>query len=1079
MAENKGEFIDILSPSALSDLAKGIKSTKELVKEINKALDAQGKLNNNGKSPSASASNTSSNNSSTATANKLASENARLTQRLADLKKAEALENAKLRVEIENLNKQQKQAAKEALGVLTSYQKLSAELNELRGEAKAVAADMFNLEQAGEKNSDQYKELAATYARLSQRVGVLHSGLTGIDRSLGDHRREVGNYENAWNGLGNAINQLTREAPAFAVSISTGFLAISNNIPTLVDELGQLTRRNNELRAQGQPTVSVLRQFATSLFSWQTALSAGVTLLTIYGAKIIDFAFGVQKATRQIDQLQAAQERYNDTVVEVTTNSERELTALNRRVAVAQDVTKSDKERAAASKELISQYPGYLDGLTEEQIRLGYSAKNNKEYAKQIQSLTADIQKRVEAEAKQGANRESLKIAAELEQEAKVRERVNKAAQDYYNKYGDDSAYAKSSVDALRRQVKARQELLKEDQTFIEKFGELGVSETGRVDMLGLYEPAQITELQKRAQELRREVAKQNGEINQTFKDTSLLDMKAEKDANNLQYENLVDYYASRYELIRTQLENEANAQKLIIDDEAKSLEHRNAANEEYHKIQLALATEAYAEQKRLLDKNLADEVASLQKRVKDGEIAEKNANGVIYTLRRQYHFDLLKAEEDNSEAIKNVNRSLAESLKGVWQEMDLKKQTNLIDERELENTRSYVAELKNIVEGNEDYQKILAAEKELNEANVGLTQERLQAEERAIEAELAAFPERERNSQAYLELQNKLVAKTKERAEVDKKSAEEQAAAMAKLQKATEDYVKSISSGSLSDFGFKSLDIFTKLDENGKSTFKNLIDGANNTGEKIGVIFKAISDVAKDAIDFLAQNQQAKFDAQYAALEKQYELDQEFNAKGEEAKAELQKQYDERRREIRIKEAKAEKENAIFKAIINTAQGVTSALATANIPLSIIIAALGAAQVASIAGRQIPAYEFGTANHPGGAAIVGDGGRAELIHQPSRGWSVSPSVPTLMNLERGSVVLPDANAYRREIPAYMGSGGVNIDYDRLGAAVGNQIPELTSIELTKSGFNSYVIRGSARSKKFDDRISSSGKKFS
>jgi len=1073
MAENKGEFIDILSPSALSDLAKGIKSTKELVKEINKALDAQGKLNNNGKSPSASATNTSSNNSSTATANKLASENARLTQRLADLKKAEALENAKLRVEIENLNKQQKQAAKEALGVLTSYQKLSAELNELRGEAKAVAADMFNLEQAGEKNSDQYKELAATYARLSQRVGVLHTGLTGIDRSLGDHRREVGNYENAWNGLGNAINQLSREAPAFAVSISTGFLAISNNIPTLVDELGQLTRRNNELRAQGQPTVSVLRQFASSLFSWQTALSAGVTLLTLYGAKIIDFAFGVQKATRQIDQLQAAQERYNDTVVEVTTNSERELTALNRRVAVAQDVTKSDKERAAAAKEIISQYPGYLDGLTEEQIRLGYSAKNNKEYAKQIQALTADIQKRVEAEAKQGANRESLKIAAELEQEAKVRERVNKAAQDYYNKYGDDSAYAKSSVDALRRQVKARQELLKEDQTFIEKFGELGVSETGRVDMLGLYEPAQITELQKRAQELRREVAKQNGEINQTFKDTSLLDYKAE---GKQQIESLVDYYASRYELIRTQLENEANAQKLIIDDEAKSLEHRNAANQEYHKIQLALAKEAFVEQKRLLDYNLAEETAKLQKRVKDKEITEKNANGVIYTLRRQYHFDLLKAEEDNSEAIKNVNRSLAESLKGVWQEMDLKKQTNLIDERELENTRSYVAELKNIVDGNEDYQKILAAEKELNEANVSLTQERLQAEERAIEAELSAFPERERNSQAYLELQNKLVAKTKERAEVDKKSAEEAAEAMAKLQKATQDYLGKFTD--LGQFGFEGLNPFLKLEENGKTAFQNLMAGANTTAEKVAVAFNSISTVATQAIDFLAQNQQARFDAQYAGLEKQYELDQQFNAKGEEAKAELQKQYDERRREIRIKEAKAEKENAIFKAIINTAQGVTSALATANIPLSIIIAALGAAQVASIAGRQIPAYEFGTANHPGGAAIVGDGGRAELIHQPSSGWSVSPSVPTLMNLERGSVVLPDANAYRREIPASMGSGGVSIDYDRLGAAVGSQIPALTSIELTKSGFNSYVVKGSARAKSFNDRISSVGRKI-
>lgn len=93
----------------------------------------------------------------------------------------------------------------------------------------------------------------------------------------------------SYNGLGMSINQLTREMPAFTNSMQTGFMAISNNIPMLVDELGRLKTANLELVASGQPAKSIFAQIGASLFSFQTVLSVGITLLTVYGADIVKF----------------------------------------------------------------------------------------------------------------------------------------------------------------------------------------------------------------------------------------------------------------------------------------------------------------------------------------------------------------------------------------------------------------------------------------------------------------------------------------------------------------------------------------------------------------------------------------------------------------------------------------------------------------------------------------------------------------------------------------------------------------------------------------------------------------------
>jgi hypothetical protein len=89
-----------------------------------------------------------------------------------------------------------------------------------------------------------------------------------------------------FNGLSNSINQVSRELPAFAFSAQTGFLAISNNIPILIDEITNLRKANALLVAEGKASIPIWKLVAGALFSWQTALSVGISLSVLYGKEL-------------------------------------------------------------------------------------------------------------------------------------------------------------------------------------------------------------------------------------------------------------------------------------------------------------------------------------------------------------------------------------------------------------------------------------------------------------------------------------------------------------------------------------------------------------------------------------------------------------------------------------------------------------------------------------------------------------------------------------------------------------------------------------------------------------------------
>lgn len=140
------------------------------------------------------------------------------------------------------------------------------------------------------------------------------------------------------------------------------------------------------------------------------------------------------------------------------------------------------------------------------------------------------------------------------------------------------------------------------------------------------------------------------------------------------------------------------------------------------------------------------------------------------------------------------------------------------------------------------------------------------------------------------------------------------------------------------------------------------------------------------------------------------------------EARAQTKREALERRqRQLDVQKARFEKARAITEIIQSTSLAVIKTLAEfpgpAGIALAAVIGAIGAVQLARAIAQPIPKYAQGTDNHPGGLAIVGDGGKSETVVLPDGSLYRTPSKDTLVNMPAGSQVIPDYIGKPQNIP--------------------------------------------------------------
>lgn len=221
----------------------------------------------------------------------------------------------------------------------------------------------------------------AAARRFDQQLLVVENHARQVNESLRD---STNGMESKFNMLGNSINQITRELPAFSVSANTGFLAISNNLPILADAIAAARKENGRLIASGLKATPVWKQVASSVFSLNTAITVGITLLTIYAddiadaiGSLLDFKKGADSASFAAEQLAEAERKG-------TEEAQKEIAQLNVLYRAATDDARSKEERLSAVKQLQSEYPSYFGNLSKEAILTGEASDAYKNISKRM-----------------------------------------------------------------------------------------------------------------------------------------------------------------------------------------------------------------------------------------------------------------------------------------------------------------------------------------------------------------------------------------------------------------------------------------------------------------------------------------------------------------------------------------------------------------------------------------------------------------------------------------------------------------------------------------------------------------------
>lgn len=861
-----------------------------------------------------------------------------IQEKIAQSTSAEAKELAKLRVQLQQQNQINKAAAKEALAHANSIEAMRLQLSKLKAEWAKL-----------DVNSDKYKQMTADINKLNDEISKQ-------EQSIGVWSRNVGNYSSAFNGLQFSINQVARELPSLTISASQFFLAISNNLPMLVDELKRAKDANKALREEGAKTVPVWKQLLKGIFSWQTALVVGITLLTAYGDEIIAWVKGLFTAEEALDSVAEAQKRINEASVEGAKNAKEELLRLEMLKNVAEDRTKSDAERAKAVDELQRLYPDYLGNISRESILTG-------EVSNSYKILVENIEKAAIAKAKFDKLVELSQESEQLESEYTDILAKNSEA---WSKYGADT------IEAIKG-----------------TYSELSKYKTSPLDwakdLFGISDKAELEEIIKsydKWQDKLKEIENFKKSIDTTdlFMDTSVGSGGKTTEQIDKERQAILEYYQLIYK-------DRAEYYKAVVSDERLSYEERQKALDKFTRLQLdAIKARKDAEIEALGGKGGTNEIALIE--------AKANSEYRKIWTERANIWKSIEGQR-SKEAVTNYTReyeaqvkALSGSESGEMGDLAGQYTRGLVskedyERQKLEITRKYAEQ--EFVTEREYLTKIL-------ELTSITDEERLKFTEQLGDAELK-YKEWLYNEdvKAYEDAQKKKEGIDKEKAKVREellRSSFELAKAL--LQRDLENKIE-------------------KLDEESEANQEWRDEEAERIDrlEESGAISKEQADARKEAIDDQAQAREE----------------------------EIEKKKVEAQRRMAI----YEKATSIAQVAINTAQSISKTLALLGMPAAIpfiaMAAAAGAAQTAAIVATPLPQYEEGTMDHPGGLAIVGDGGRSEMIIANGKYYK-TPATDTLVDLPKHAIVLPDFNKAAENLPDMPNVGSVvNVDFSRLEAS--------------------------------------------
>jgi hypothetical protein len=566
----------------------------------------------------------------------------------------------------------------------SAYSRVNGWLGKLRNEYRDLA---IKKELNGKLTDDEIRRMT----NIEGRMQSYDNALKKVDASMGNHQRNVGNYAMAYNGLGNSVNQLTREMPAFANSVGTGFMAISNNLPIFFDEITKIKNANKELIAQGQPVKSVFSQIAGSVFSLGTLLSVGVTLLTVYGAKIVEWVSNLSGANKELEKQEAIRKRLNKESKEQSESIGKESSEYVGLIYQLKQTNKGSKERSDLITKINEQYGTTLQNLQDEnkfQEQLNISVADYIEFKRASYELERNETKRQKVLELQDQN--------DIAREKKKKEIAKRQEESDKKQFGTESFYAKQRLEKAQQEM----ELLDLEAKRLEK---------RQIDLAG----ADLKAIQIK----NRLGFNETPEKEKTPKGTKTPKEEKEEEITDLARlieDEQIKQLANEY--IQAKASLEITAQRNIDD---KNLTNATADQKaEYAKeVQETLNKDLIklfeTNQAKLLEIEYQKNLKILEDQNKTFETNLNNSDSNDKEIEKQTKKNLIHLLEEKIKLNKQYNKETIEL------ELELAKLKNEPDEKKVEKEINYVKSINEIVKLSADYfieqsnKKIAQIEKE------------------------------------------------------------------------------------------------------------------------------------------------------------------------------------------------------------------------------------------------------------------------------------------------------------------------------------------------------------------------------
>ena len=225
--------------------------------------------------------------------------------------------------------------------------KISADLSELESSIKSVQGLLSNM---GNNASKSGNNIAVATKQASDATRNLSTSLKDMEANANRGRM-----------VAFAFGQVIRDAGFFSQSFGLGLLAISNNIPVLIDQLILMA--------------NVTGKAASALTIAGSVLTAALTIYAYYAQSVKD-----------------SNEEYVKSMAEAEGSARANIATINSLVSVAQNESLTNRERTQAIKELNKQYPELNNQLSINNI-------NTKESTELLARLTKATELHAKAQA--------------------------------------------------------------------------------------------------------------------------------------------------------------------------------------------------------------------------------------------------------------------------------------------------------------------------------------------------------------------------------------------------------------------------------------------------------------------------------------------------------------------------------------------------------------------------------------------------------------------------------------------------------------------------------------------------------